>query len=76
VEVAGTGSANDGEEAMGFNVATELEIGPTKAIEVFAELVDLLEDYGPTWYSQDLHDQAEAAVRVLREHRHTSPASL
>jgi hypothetical protein len=71
VEVAGSGRAYDGEETMGANVATELEIDRTKAIEIFAELVDLLEDYGPTWYSEDLHDQAEAALGVLREQRHT-----
>ena len=55
---------------MGSGMATELEIDRTRAIEIFAELVDLLEDYGPTWYSEDLHDHAEAALRLLREQPH------
>lgn len=52
---------------MGYDVATESAVDPAKAIEVFAELFNLLEAYGPTWYTEDLHYQAEASLRVLRE---------
>lgn len=69
-DLAGGGSANGGEEAMGFDVATELEMDRAKAIEVLAELFNLLEEFGPTWYTEDLHCQAEAALRVLREQPH------
>jgi hypothetical protein len=62
--------ANGGEEAMGSGMATELEIDRVRAIEVFSELFNLLEDYGPIWYSEDLHQQAEAALRLLRDQPH------
>ena len=52
---------------MNSDVMTELEMDRAKAIEVLGELYNLLEDYGPRWYSEDLHYQAEAALRALRE---------
>lgn len=52
---------------MGFDVTTELEMDRAKAIEVLRELFNLLEDYGPTWYTEELHYQGEAALRLLRE---------
>ena len=38
----------------------------TEVTEVFAELFALLEDYGPAWYSEELHDRAEAALEALQ----------
>ncbi len=29
---------------------------------VLKELFDLLEEYAPVWYTQELHDRAEAAL--------------
>ena len=29
---------------------------------VLQELFDLLEEYAPTWYTEDLHDRAKAAL--------------
>jgi hypothetical protein len=31
------------------------------------ELHDLLERYAPPWYSQQLHDKAESALRLLEK---------
>ena len=42
------------------------EIQPVNPKEVFAELFELLEEYGPTWYTEDCHRRAVAALRVLR----------
>jgi len=39
----------------------------TEAVEIFAEMFSLIEDYAPAWYSEELHDRAEAALRVLRD---------
>jgi len=38
----------------------------TEATEVFAELFTLLEDFAPTWYSEQLHDRVEAALEALQ----------
>jgi len=37
----------------------------SEARDVFAELVTLLEEYAPTWYTEDLHDRALAALRHI-----------
>lgn len=29
---------------------------------IFKELFELLEDYGPVWYSEELHERARAAL--------------
>jgi len=39
---------------------------PVNPAEVFAELCDLLEDFSPRWYTEELHDRALAALRDLR----------
>lgn len=38
------------------------DVNPKK---VFQELVELLEDYGPTWYTEATHDRAVAALAAL-----------
>jgi hypothetical protein len=45
----------------------ELNIERTKAVDILTELVKLLEDYAPTWYTEEIHERAEAALRTLRE---------
>jgi len=44
----------------------ERPVGRSEACEVLAELFELLEDYAPTWYSEDLHDRAQTALRHLK----------
>jgi hypothetical protein len=61
------GNCTNREEAMSSSMAADPELDRAKAIDVMAELYRLLEDYGPTWYTEDLHYQSEAALRALRE---------
>jgi len=35
--------------------------------EAFSELFELLEQYAPTWYTQQHHDRALAAQRLLQK---------
>jgi len=41
-----------------------------EAVEVFGELVALLEEYAPMWYDEDVHNRAVAALEAL----HAPPA--
>ncbi len=34
--------------------------------DMLAELFDLLEEYGPSWYTEEHHDRAIAALRGSR----------
>jgi len=42
--------------------------------EVLRELIDLLEQYAPMWYTEEHHKRAMAALRVLEESRQTGKA--
>ena len=35
-------------------------------VNALLELYNLLEEYAPTWYTQEHHDRAEAALRPFR----------
>jgi hypothetical protein len=37
--------------------------------EILRELFNLLEQYAPTWYTEEHHNRAVAALRVLEESR-------
>ena len=37
--------------------------------EAFRELFNLLEQYAPVWYTEDHHNRAVAALRVLEEYQ-------
>lgn len=37
----------------------------SEAVAVFAEMFDLLEEYAPVWYSEEMHKRAEAALRFF-----------
>ena len=47
----------------------------TKGIDSFAELYDLLEEYGPAWYSEAVHVRAQSAVTLLKDLRARRPIS-
>jgi hypothetical protein len=49
--------------------AAEIELN---AIEVFADLCELLDEYGPSWYSEEIHDRAQRALHLLEEIRRRS----
>jgi hypothetical protein len=42
------------------------QLGSGNPIEVLEELFELLEDYGPAWYTQKVHDRAVAALISAR----------
>jgi hypothetical protein len=47
--------------------ASELKRHLIRPAEVLAELYGLLEEYAPSWYTQQHHQRAESALRPLRE---------
>jgi len=59
--------ARDKKTTVQSEMMPYLELDRASAVEVLAELYELLEEYGPSWYSEELHHRAEAALRLLRE---------
>jgi len=49
------------------SVALRIEVAGVA--EVLRELFNLLEQYAPTWYTDEHHNRAVAALRVLEEAR-------
>lgn len=54
-------------EAMNGEMTLDVVMDKAAAVEALAELYELLEEYAPTWYSEEMHHRAEAALRVLRD---------
>jgi len=52
---------------MNRDMTLDVVMDKVAAVEALAELYELLEEYAPVWYSEDLHHRAEAALRVLRD---------
>jgi hypothetical protein len=58
-------------ELWGRNLANTRTItsidhpGPVNALAVLQELVELLEDYAPTWYTEEHHNRAAAALGAI-----------
>jgi hypothetical protein len=50
-----------------LNDASEMKLQLTRAADALAELYDLLEEYAPTWYTQQHHERAESALRLLNK---------
>jgi hypothetical protein len=46
----------------------------TEAYRLLAEVYQLLNEYAPVWYSADLHDRLQAALRPPQ--RNTPPRGL
>lgn len=40
--------------------------------EVYAEMFHLLEEYGPVWYTEELHERAAAGLEILQRLSKTS----
>jgi hypothetical protein len=38
----------------------------TQIAEVYSEMFDLLEEYAPSWYTEDLHCRAAAGLEELK----------
>jgi hypothetical protein len=43
-----------------------IKLDLAKAYNSFAELYELLEDHGPLWYSEKIHDRALGTLDLLR----------
>ena len=39
---------------------------PSHIVEVYAEMFNLLEEYAPSWYTEDLHRRASAGLNELK----------
>ena len=50
----------------GFGKPRDQRASIVEAKEVFSELFNLLEDYAPSWYTEELHDRALAGLETLR----------
>ena len=46
----------------------EVQSDKSKAAEVLWEFFSLLEEYAPVWYTEQHHDRAVVALRVLDKH--------
>lgn len=46
---------------------SQLERHRTQLAEALRELYQLLEEYGPAWYTKDHHERAAFALRLLKE---------
>lgn len=38
-----------------------------RLVNTIQELYDLLEEYAPVWYTNELHDKAEAALKLVEK---------
>jgi hypothetical protein len=52
---------------------TQLESQRAKLGEALRELYDLLEEYAPAWYTEDQHNRAKSALRLVIDSDHLSP---
>ena len=57
------------ERSGGRHKKPSLEAQSVYVAEVFRELFNLLEQYAPTWYTEEHHKRAVAALRLLEEDR-------
>ena len=46
--------------------ASEQERQSASPADVFLDLVELLEDYAPAWYTEEHHERAQAASLALK----------
>lgn len=57
--------------ASSFSTADNQQKTPSeraRLIEVLSELQDLLEDYSPTWYTEEHHRKIQSALHARRKH--------
>lgn len=59
------------EEQSGGRGQESEAFGPQSGVvaEVLQELINLLEQYAPVWYTEEHHKRAMTALRVLEESR-------
>ncbi len=49
-----------------LNYQSEAELDRARLVEALAELHNLLEEYAPTWYTQEHHEKAMSALQARR----------
>lgn len=54
-------SGSQREKSMRF------QTGSRYVAEVFEQLFSLLEEYAPAWYTEEQHNRALAALRIIKE---------
>ncbi len=59
------GSVQDFRQGIGQHSKSNSSMGmaPESAESVLKEIFHLLEEYGPAWYTEELHDRAALALR-------------
>ncbi len=57
--------ANTGNLGPGSSLNQPASIG--EVAEVYAEMFDLLEDYAPAWYTEELHARAIVSLEALKK---------
>ena len=62
VDRVGQEHPSAGEAGFATRMAMTSELAPAA---VLAEVLHLLEDYGPLWYTEDLHDRMVTAILEL-----------
>ena len=58
-------SLADRPQLLNYEAGAELDRG--RLVDALSELHDLLEQYAPSWYTQEHHEKALAALRPLRK---------
>jgi len=48
-----------------LNYKFEGELDRARLVDALSELHDLLEEYAPSWYTEEHHDKAMAAMQAL-----------
>lgn len=54
------------DEARNEGETARAVLNKAKAIDVFVELYELLEQYSPAWYGEELHERVQDALRPPR----------
>ena len=53
---------------------SEVEQRPTRIADVLSELYNLLEQYAPPWYTQELHEKVKTALQEAKSRRQIGKA--
>jgi hypothetical protein len=53
-------------EDANFGPHSQAAMVQTEIAEIYAEMFELLEDYAPSWYTEDLHYRAGEGLHLLK----------
>ena len=63
----GNGTLKSKSRAGLLDYKSEVELDRARLVEALSELHDLLDEYAPSWYTQEHHEEAMAALHPLRK---------